>query len=381
MFSISIDFSSLPFWQGVQSEPGIQETLPFSLKWHPAGYFAQFQAYEIEQKIQQIYSTEKYIHGTLPPGNSDWSISRGLHQIDFIKRVLGDLNQKNVLEIGGGSLFVAEQLCNEFEIDNYFVIDPTLKEKPQSESIHVIPNYFSQDLQFEIDFDVILSFSCLEHIPEPIPFIESLHHLASEKNRNSVIIGFPQFDSGLQVGDLNTLCHEHFGYFTESTSRNLFKRQGFKIHNCEVDSHGIFFHLETREKKPFEIQDESNKLLHMANKIQSNNTHINTKILNELDQGNKIAFHGATNGLNTLLYLNKIQEHPNLEIFDGDASKAGKFLPAFNKSIKDAKSTDYKTFSKVYIAALGFYPQIKKFLKEYHNFAEQNIARLIPDVD
>ena len=55
MFSVILNFSSLPFWQGVQSQPGVRECLPFSVRWHNAGYFVQNQVKEIEQNISKKY--------------------------------------------------------------------------------------------------------------------------------------------------------------------------------------------------------------------------------------------------------------------------------------------------------------------------------------
>ena len=74
-----------------------------------------------------------------------------------------------------------------------------------------------------------------------------------------------------------------------------------------------------------------------------------------------------------------MQNHPNLEIFDGDSSKADKFLPAFEKPIIDAKSPKYKSFSKVYISATGFYQEIHQFLTDYHGFQKEEIFPLFPE--
>ena len=111
-----------------------------------------------------------------------------------------------------------------------------------------------------------------------------------------------------------------------------------------MDDESLFFHLRVGEKEPYITIDDSVLLLQMANRIQRNNSRIKEQLLQDLNNGIKVAIHGATNGLNCILFLNQLQNHPNLEIFDGDSSKADKFLPAFEKPIIDAKSPKYKSF-------------------------------------
>ena len=45
-------------------------------------------------------------------------------------------------------------------------------------------------------------------------------------------------------------------------------------------------------------------------------------------------FHGATNGLNNFLHLARLADTPNIVVFDGDESKAGRFLPACPNPIR-----------------------------------------------
>ena len=145
-----------------------------------------------------------------------------------------------------------------------------------------------------------------------------------------------------------------------------------------MDDESLFFHLRVGEKEPYITIDDSVLLLQMANRIQRNNSRIKEQLLQDLNNGIKVAIHGATNGLNCILFLNQLQNHPNLEIFDGDSSKADKFLPAFEKPIIDAKSPKYKSFSKVYISATGFYQEIHQFLTDYHGFQKEEIFPLFP---
>ena len=125
---LEISFEALPLWRGVQKKPGVRKTLPFHLGWNPRGYICQTMSESVRQEIIDAYSAEDYAYITNPPGSSKWANRLGDRNIEFVKRVCDSLDRKNVLEIGAGSVYIAERLTQEYQIHHYMIMDPSITE-------------------------------------------------------------------------------------------------------------------------------------------------------------------------------------------------------------------------------------------------------------
>ena len=77
-----------------------------------------------------------------------------------------------------------------------------------------------------------------------------------------------------------------------------------------------------------------------------------------------MAFHGATHGLNSFFSMTGLGSHPNIRLYDGDASKEGHYLPACLTPIMSPMDKSYGENSLLVISAMSFYEQIKKLAVE-----------------
>lgn len=374
-----ISFEKLPLWQGVRESPRLFNALPFDAGWDKRGFIAQTTAVEIKNRVVDSYAEEGYTYGTQPPGLSEWSNKLGELKCDFVKRTYGSVDGINIVEIGAGSLNIAERLTSQYDIGKYIVFDPAIKEFSAKNGICVFRNYFQKEKLCNENFDLILGFSVLEHIPDPVALLEDLHDILIP-SQGKAILSFPDVEQQFKNGDFNVLLHEHLNYFTMSTAASLFSRCGFDVLGCESRYDTLWYYVQARHKGDAPVILPDDRLLN----VSAGNFYRNIELVSQrldmlVSQGKRVALHGACNGLNNILFLGGVKYNENILIFDGDKTKAGKYLSVYNASIHLSEEAIYKTVDKVFIAALSFYGEIKQFLIEKHGIDSDSIGPLYPD--
>lgn len=376
---IDISFKKLPLWQGVKKYPGAFEALPFSLGWDKRGFIAQTSSEEIKNRIVHSYAAEDYSYGTKPPGFSKWSDKLGDKKRNFIKQTYGSLNGINIVEIGAGSLNIAHRLTDQYNINRYIIFDPAIKSFSAKENIHVFCNYFQKEKLCNENLDLVLGFSVLEHILDPVALLTGLRDILLPSH-GKAIFSFPDIEQQFKNGDFNALLHEHLNYFTMSSATSLFNRCGFNVINCESRYDTLWYYLEAKKYTFRPNISVDNELLYTSAANFYRNIEFTSHLLDMLlSQGKKIALHGACNGLNNILFLSEIKNNGNLFIFDSDETKAGAYLPVCNTPIRFSEDAMYKTVDKVFIAALSYYSEIKQFLIEKHRISSSQIQSIYPD--
>lgn len=373
-FSVVINFPEFPIWKGTLNQQKPIETAPFTLGWDSHGFIRQ--DLKTNSHTEKAYADDEYSFITAPPGMSEWGNRFGRQYLDYIKSRVPSVKAKNILDIGGGSAFLGEMLTSpEYGASLAVIVDPALRTETQNKKVRIVRDYFPSRSVTE-DFDLIVSCNCLEHVPDPVAFLTSIRHAALARNADVILI-FPDVEKQFEAGDMNALLHEHISCFTKNTAERLFRSIGFQVihHQSAEDRH--VYHLKTAD--PILNIDLSDTLLDQNKKAFFEAIEFaKTCIRPELDSGLKIAFHGATNGLNNTLFLAGLAQHPNIFVFDGDSSKTGRFLPTALHPIRISTDPSYKTMDKVYISALTFYPECFRFLTGKIGISPEKILPISP---
>jgi hypothetical protein len=192
-----------------------------------------------------------------------------------------------------------------------------------------------------------------------------------------VILIYPDCEGQLCRGDLNVLTHEHLSYFTEASSHWLAVAAGFNVISLHSknDLFTLVLEASSGESNVSPKLDEAKLLLHSAEMFQNLLTNTASKIRQCLEEGQHVAFHGATEGLNTFFSMTGLGNHKNIHVYDGDASKEGFYLPACSTPIMSPMDRSYAENSLLVISAMSFYEQIKQFAVEKAGF---DPSRLLP---
>jgi ubiquinone/menaquinone biosynthesis C-methylase UbiE len=185
----------------------------------------------------EILYQEQHVDGTGPTWNKYYE--------DFATFIEYQ-KPKNVLEIGGGSGQLAQNVTKNNPKIKWTVIEPNpiIKETNQ---IKVISGFFGSSLRVENKIDTIVLSQVLEHIYNPREFILDMANFLSMNGK--VIVAYPQLTSWLSKKYTNALNFEHT-ILIDDFIEYLFIEQGFAINEKnKYKDHSTFIVAEKKEKK------------------------------------------------------------------------------------------------------------------------------------
>lgn len=361
--TVELQFPSLPLWRGLQDQPGKYDAFPFSLGWDKRGFVTQTTPAEIRGQIVAAYARPDYQFITPPPGKSAWANRLGDTKLNRLQDMLGSMNGKRVIEIGAGTTYVAENLLKKHSITEYQIIDPSIQFPSQAiSSLKLIKEYFPSPLIDNQKFDIVIGFSCLEHVEDPGAFLLAVRDTLSGPQARA-LLQFPDMGRAFHQGDLNALVHEHLSYFDQDAVYRLCEWAGLRV--CSLESSNDLFTLVAcmDPDGPRHQDHPPGGLLSAAVSIFPKRLQaIAHELRAALGQGQSIAFYGANNGLNSLFHTLSDQSLQGCAIFDGDDSKVGRFLPAISVPVQHSSALAQKKFDRIFISAASFYDEIKQSL-------------------
>ena len=192
------------------------------------------------------------------------------------KQIGRELN--TVVEIGAGSgIFL-----NEINAENKIAIEPSHEASFIPKGITVHNKYFTEDA-FNLDADLVVMRQVLEHIPNPIEFLQSLKNSFHKKDEFYLYIEVPNATLTFRDARFYDYYYEHCNYFTISSlvalAENL--NMGITSINSSMDDENISILMTTNRFKPQVLSDSLEKKINL----------ISAKISYFVDQGKKL-LHG-----------------------------------------------------------------------------------------
>lgn len=161
---------------------------------------------------------------------------------------------KNVLEIGGGSGNLANEVTSKDKKIKWTVIEPNPRIQ-KTNQIDVIDGFFNKKLLINNKIDTIVISQVLEHIYEPDEFIEELGLFLDLGCR--VILAYPQLKVWLEKKYTNAINFEHT-FLIDDFIEYLFNGKGFiNIQETKYNQHSIFYIFENTKRKLTPIEPPS----------------------------------------------------------------------------------------------------------------------------
>ncbi len=356
----TLGFDGLPMWQGLHDRAVAPEILPFDLGLDAAGFVRQSTSEAIRDRIAHIYAREDYKFITPPPGASAWANALGERKLRALLAACPDMTGLDILEVGAGSLFVAQALTRRFDVNSYVAVDPAITPAKDAK-IQVIPDFFPSPALSGRKFDLVVGFSCLEHVPDPVRFLRACRAV-QKTGAKGIFLTFPDCTRAFREGDLSVLVHEHLSYFDDAGTGNAFAAAGLAIQSLQSqnDLYNCLAAAATTVEKP----DRATDLHAAATAFKHTASVVGNALRQRAAQGSRITIHGANPNANNLLWLSGLAGNDRVHVFDNDASKWGKFLPTCPNPIASPESPDYLDADAIYVAATSFLPEIRKYLVE-----------------
>ncbi len=227
--------------------------------------------------------------------------------------------------------------------------------------------------------DLILANNVFAHVPEIRDFVGGLKVLL--KPNGTAVIEFPYARDMIELGEFDTIYHEHVFYFTLVSLVPLFHAFDLEIYDCQrIDIHGGSLRIFIGNKGCYEPRDNVRRLMeneysHGLDKIDyyqnfatRANQHKQTVIslLKDLkSSGKKIAAYGASAKGSTL--LNWYQLGPDLidYIVDRSPYKQGYFSPGMGIPILSPNELLKRMPDYILLLTWNFANEIIKQQSEY----------------
>lgn len=214
--------SKLPFYYKSHGKPnngGLPQVLPFELIYdEDLRMFRQKASSNLRDILETVYQEGSLVDGSVSSESGNHYIKKILRYILDTKHV--DRNSK-ILEVGFGTgdfLKALSGLGYRF----LYGIEPGRHNLVSNlEGVNLYFDFYPTKL-FSDKVDLIFHSLVLEHIENPIDFLESQSKQLSENGK--IIFFVPNEEPFLREGDCSSFIHEHFNFFTKSAIVNLVQK-------------------------------------------------------------------------------------------------------------------------------------------------------------
>jgi 2-polyprenyl-3-methyl-5-hydroxy-6-metoxy-1,4-benzoquinol methylase len=366
----------IPFWRGAQATPDV-EVHSFAFERDEAGMIRQRQSVAAKSAVAS-YASDDYYFQTSPPGSSEWGNHLAKLSLDGIAQTCGDIAGLSVLEIGGGTLYNARHYINEMGASSVTLVDPAVQEQPAENKITVRREYFTEEVDLEEKFQLIISLNVLEHIPDPESFLRAIHKNLSDEGR--VFLKMPECEDSLRQGDLGLCVHEHITYFTPESLDALMARAGLE-RIAQANYQGALQVVARKvDPRPEVVCQSTVSLLEEFNQNFRTNLE-NLSTFSASNSGGKVAFVGASAGLANVLNLSDICKKMTVEVFDSDTLKTGRFLPGVASPIRHISDDKLEEFDTIFVSPVNFFDEIASSLRQRPALRRVSILRVFMEVN
>lgn len=142
--------------------------------------------------------------------------------LDFISEM--DAFPKKVLEIGSGGGAVAKRLTMQGSQVTCIDPSPHAYEIAKRVAAEAIQGMFpSEDITGR--YDMIVHSDVLEHVPDPIEFLQ--HHHRFLHPTGTVVFAIPDCTESIRRGDVSMALHQHLSYFDYDSITAVLAKAGF----------------------------------------------------------------------------------------------------------------------------------------------------------
>ena len=145
-----------------------------------------------------------------------------------INEIINKYKFKNILEIGGGALLLADMILKNKDINKYIVYEKNLINKHANDNrIKLYEEYYTEDTKIISDIDIIIHSHVLEHVLNPNKFINLLQRNIDDGKYHCFIV--PNLKQTFSKKYANSLNFEHNVYISEAYIDIILNNNKFDI--------------------------------------------------------------------------------------------------------------------------------------------------------
>jgi SAM-dependent methyltransferase len=343
---------NIPFFFQSNKTPyneGFPQSFQFDINFNQDwGMFVQTDSEALRNLLKEVY--EK---GTLADGSFSSESGKVYLEkvIEFIASVPSIIPMSNILEVGFGSGILLKLLkakgfkkLTGLEPGAHSLVDGL-------DGIQLIKDFFPS-AQISSRFDLIYSLLVLEHIPDPVAFLNKMKDFISPEG--TVVIAVPNCEAHYEAGDIGMFVHEHYGYYTREALIRVAELAGYKVSLLSTIEGVLISSLRPSVKPSFSREITHHVEEDFWKKVKTLERNCVEALKNLEDD--EIAVYAPIRGMNILSVLNRM----NVRLIDDNEEIQGNYLPGFSKAIESFECLCIHPPKLLLICSRTFGDQIKE---------------------
>lgn len=323
------------------------------------GLLKQKYSPKIDKLLEKSYKLGSVLVGNTLKDKIGKEYTQGI--LNYIEKIQGHKEYKNkkILEIGCGE----GHLLNEIKLKGGEVmgIEPGEEQinKHNTYNIPIIKGFYPH-VTLKEKFDIIISYCVLEHIVNPIKFLEPLKKILTPGGRVYIIV--PNNLPYIKEGDISPFFHEHWSYFTHISLNNLYKKINTNHTSIEESPVGgllyssFSFKNSTTKNDSLNVDNSyySNFFKLIEENVKNIKSHLATKEI--------VGIYAPIRIVNYIVNYNI--DIKNIRFFDDSTLNHHKYFPDINIRIENFNEFISNPPNKVIIMSKFFGETIKTKIKK-----------------
>lgn len=260
-----------------------------------------------------------------------------------------DLNGSSLLEVGGGDGFfgmiLQEQGCHVTLVEPSSRACTIARERGLT---RVVEGYLERDTFSDTRFDAVILRHVLEHIPQPIAFLELMR--AQLHDNGKLFIEVPNLDNIVSNNRCQDFYTEHLSYFQPHSLADAVRRAGFRVLQIYAIERGDYLVCVA--------QISTSDIDSMAVNLGEFRSQVRQMVSTAVETGRRVGIYGAGGRGAALLALVGAHDLGLTYVVDSDAKKWGRFMPVSHLSVVSPEHLKSDPVDDLLISAVSFQDEI-----------------------
>jgi len=267
--------------------------------------------------------------------------NRGRRWSAFLERVRGEMlgrlgARPVVVEIGHGAGHLLEALARERPAGRYLGFDPhgaSASEHPAVEFRRAL--FLPERHLAELRPELIVSRHVLEHLTDPLGFVQSLSFAAAAAGlRPLLYLEVPCVDRALETGRIEDFYYEHNSHFTTESFSRMLARSFTSIDALEHGYNGEVVYSFLRLKGRLEHLEHARAARAFRQWAETSRSTIALELTSLHLAGKRVAVWGGTGKSAAFLQAYGVDAGRFPLVVDSDPEKAGTYVPGTGQRIE-----------------------------------------------